>query len=237
MCIKLAVIGNGKTGSRITRLLSSNAMQLNGESPELEVFNTSRPIHLETLRHCDAAIVFVPGEGLKEMIPILLESGIPVVCGTTGFEYSSEFQTRVSARGAYWVVASNFSPLMCALQKALETLGQNPALEGSRAELKETHHVNKKDAPSGTALRWKEWYGRDSQIESLREGDVVGEHTLTISTQFENLTIHHSALSRDLFASGAIQAANHLLKLIESGTLKHGVYTFSELEEEMSCMN
>lgn len=237
MSFPLAIIGTGKTGSRVLSLLESGEYEIEGLKPSLRSFNDSNPLTMEALSGCKAAIVFVPGQSLVKIAPILLEAKLPVVCGTTGFEYDAHFKSKVATRGTHWVVASNFSPLICALRGALELLGKHPSLLDTQINLQETHHTGKKDAPSGTALSWKDWLGQDMQIQSFREGDVIGEHTLTISTKFENLTIQHSAKSRDLFASGAIRALEHLLRLKNESDFCGGVYTFAELEEKILCLN
>jgi 4-hydroxy-tetrahydrodipicolinate reductase len=88
------------------------------------------------------------------------------------------------------------------------------------------HHIHKKDAPSGTALSWKEWLNKEAEITSAREGDVNGIHELTVSTANERITLKHDALDRALFAEGAIWAAEQLIK---NQNLTNGIYTFGQL--------
>ena len=228
---KIGVIGTGKTGSRVLQLLGEDS------SIEVVAFNSSNPVDLDGLDGLDLAIVFLDGATFENVYPLLLEARTPLICGTTGFDFNHEIQELVQERGTHWVIASNFSPLMCAIEGALRSLGSSPVLEGMQVRIDETHHVHKKDAPSGTALRWGEWYGREVEYGSHREGDVIGEHRLEIITPYETLSIQHSALSRDLFASGAILAARHLAQLRKCRALVHGLYTFHQLEEEIKCMN
>ena len=94
-------------------------------------------------------------------------------------------------------------------------------------ELSETHHTEKKDAPSGTALMWEQWLGEKiDNIESKRIGDVVGIHELTLVTDNERIKLNHEALDRKIFAQGAIWAAK---KLITDKTLKNGLLNFEEV--------
>ena len=95
-------------------------------------------------------------------------------------------------------------------QKAAELLGSdfNP-------EIVETHHKMKKDAPSGTAKTLAEILKavRKSEIpiQSIREGDVVGEHTVIFSGPGERLELTHRAASREIFALGALRAAKWIM--------------------------
>jgi len=81
----------------------------------------------------------------------------------------------------------------------------------------ETHHIHKKDAPSGTAKTMfklaQEICGpavRFDQDKIKREGEVIGYHEITFETQFDTLTIIHNAKDRRMFASGALEAAKFL---------------------------
>jgi 4-hydroxy-tetrahydrodipicolinate reductase len=109
------------------------------------------------------------------------------------------------------VFASNFSvgvnTLFALTQRAAEILRSEFA-----PQIVETHHKMKKDAPSGTAKTLGEILKKELQteipIESIREGDVVGEHTVTFAGPSERLVLTHSAGSREIFASGALRAAH-----------------------------
>ena len=80
----------------------------------------------------------------------------------------------------------------------------------------ETHHIHKKDKPSGTALKIKEVLTEnindiDIPIKSIREGEIVGIHTTTCKSDVDIIEISHRAISRDAFAIGAITAAKWLI--------------------------
>ena len=112
------------------------------------------------------------------------------------------------------VLASNFSVgvnvLFWLTQKAAELLGSdfNP-------EIVETHHKIKKDAPSGTAKTLAEILkvARNSEIpiQSIREGDVVGEHSVVFGGADERLELTHRAANRGIFARGALRAAKWIV--------------------------
>ena len=93
-------------------------------------------------------------------------------------------------------------------------------------KIHEVHHIHKKDAPSGTALSWKEWLAKDAEVTSAREGDINGIHELTVTTETEEITLKHNALDRSLFAEGAIWAVEQLMN---EQKLTNGVVTFGQL--------
>ena len=92
------------------------------------------------------------------------------------------------------------------------------SLKGALPEaiLKDIHRKNKKDSPSGTALRLKKLFPnnlRDKlQIVSVREGDEFGTHQVMLKTPWETLTLEHKALSREVFAQGALRALEWLMQ-------------------------
>ena len=133
-----------------------------------------------------------------------------LVIGTTGFDQSQERLLAEFAREHPVVRAPNFSVGIPALQMLLQLLARTlPA--GFDAEQVETHHVTKKDRPSGTAARlaaaYREQRGGDPvPTHSLRQGGVVGEHTWVFSDQEETLVLTHRAHSRLAFLRGLLPA-------------------------------
>jgi 4-hydroxy-tetrahydrodipicolinate reductase len=112
------------------------------------------------------------------------------------------------------VFASNFSigvnALFALTSRAAEILGSE-----FKPEIVETHHTKKLDAPSGTAKTLGEILTQagksDVSIQSIREGDVVGEHTVTFVGPSERLELTHRAGSREIFAYGALRAAEWIV--------------------------
>lgn len=158
------------------------------------------------------------------------ELGKPAVIGTTGLSALDEAAIAALARVAPVVVAANFSLgvnlLVGLVSKAAQALG--PTWD---AEIVETHHRAKRDAPSGTALVLAEaiaaghgvaydavkCHGRDGDVGSrpqgqigvhaVRGGDVIGEHTVSLFGAGERIELSHRATSRSIFAAGALRAA------------------------------
>jgi 4-hydroxy-tetrahydrodipicolinate reductase len=220
--MKIALIGDGKTGGHVKKLL---------DEKDLMVFNEDHKPTAGKLNKADAAIIFVPGVAAGELIEPILESKIPTAWGTTGYQWPEDMPEKVKAYGARWVVASNFSLGMNIMRKCLEAVGQgSELLKDPEFHIHEIHHKDKLDAPSGTALKWKEWLGRDDvQISWNREGDVKGVHSLHVKTAAESLFLKHEAHDRAVFAQGAIWAANYLFN---NPNIMPGMYSFESIIDQ-----
>lgn len=214
---RYAVIGTGKTGGTVSHLLGNKAVP----------FDVDNPPDSEKLRACDIAIIFVPGSAASEIVEVVLDSGIPAVWGTTGYDWPADLTNRVIKADTKWVIGSNFSLGMNLVRKAIQILGKGAdMLSDPQFHIHEIHHIHKQDAPSGTALSWQEWLGQEATITSDREGDVKGIHNLQVKTAHETITLNHEAHSRQVFATGAIWAADYLLAHLE---INSGLYQFSDL--------
>ncbi|MBB6063222.1 4-hydroxy-tetrahydrodipicolinate reductase [Thermosipho japonicus] len=95
-------------------------------------------------------------------------------------------------------------------------------------EITEIHHSKKKDKPSGTAILLKNALNREVKIHSLRLGGIPGDHTVLFSNEGELIEIKHRAISRKVFALGALKAAKFILNK------KSGFYTFKDIIKEAS---
>jgi len=166
------------------------------------------------MKNCDVAIDFSHADTIDEICRAALQHGKSLVIGTTGHSQQQRKTIEETAHSVAIVLASNFSVgvnvLFWLTQKAAELLGSdfNP-------EIVETHHKMKKDAPSGTAKTLAEILKgvRHSEmpIQSIREGDVVGEHTVIFGGPGESLELTHRAANRGIFALGALRAAKWII--------------------------
>jgi 4-hydroxy-tetrahydrodipicolinate reductase len=215
--VKYSVVGTGKTGGAVASLLGENAVPF-------DEFN--KPT-VAKLKETDIAIVFVPGSAAEQVQEQILEAGIPAVWGTTGYEWPEDLPNRVKEIKQRWVIGSNFSLGMNLVRKAINILGKgSEMLVDPKFHIHEVHHVRKQDAPSGTALSWRDWLGKDALISSDRQGDVIGIHNLHIKTAEESIYLKHEAHSRLVFAEGAVWTANYILK---NRFIEPGVYQFSNI--------
>ena len=166
------------------------------------------------MKNCDVAIDFSQADSTDEICRAALQDGKPLVIGTTGHSQQQRKTIEQTAQSVPIVLASNFSVgvnvLFWLTQKAAELLG-----EDFNPQIAETHHTMKKDAPSGTAKTLADILRavRNSEIpiQSIREGDVVGEHIVIFSGPGESLELRHRAANREIFAGGALRAAKWIV--------------------------
>lgn len=177
----------------------------------------------------DVWIDFTLPAGVMTALSYCVERQKPMVIGTTGLDAAQKQQIDRAAQSIPIVWAPNMSVgvnvCLQLLQQAAKLLG-----DGYDIEIIEAHHRHKKDAPSGTALRMGEVvaqtlhrdlgecavYGREGHcprnenaigFETVRAGDIVGEHTVMFAGIGERVEISHKASSRLTFANGALRAA------------------------------
>ena len=162
------------------------------------------------IKNCDVAIDFSNSSAIDEISRAALQYRKALVIGTTGHSREQRELIEKMAKSLPIVFASNFSvgvnALFALTRRAAEILGSEFA-----PQIVETHHKMKKDAPSGTAKTLaeilKEALKTEIPIESIREGEVVGEHIVSFVGPGERLELTHRAGSREIFARGALRAA------------------------------
>ena len=183
------------------------------------------------LKEADVAIEFTTPATAKENILRAWAQGVPVICGTTGWdvrqpnpgpslkgrEENGRWVVRDETGKVMLVWSSNFSVgvnIFFELNKFLaEQMAKQPQYMPS---ITETHHIHKLDKPSGTAKTLAEGlrvmgYGvQDSEIESIREGEVPGTHEVKWDSEEDTIVITHIAKGRRGFALGAVLAAEAL---------------------------
>ena len=230
--MQIAIIGTGKTGNEVINLLPKNQVHT--------VFNRTTPVTVKTLKGADIAIIFTPGESVEALLGVILEAKIPAIWGSTGFEWPSDMNQRLCEAQLSWVHATNFSLGMTVMRHVLQQLGELVGLlSNPECRLVESHHTKKVDSPSGTALSWKDWFGHPVNIESIREGDTVGEHRLEIETVNDLMRFEHHAKSRRIFAEGALWAARQILtgKFCDTGLHLFEEMMEKHIKEMKACQN
>ena len=165
-----------------------------------------------SMKNCDVVIDFSHADAIDEICCAALQHQRAVVIGTTGHSGEQQEIIQRAAKVLPIVFASNFSvgvnALFALTRKGAEMLGRE-----FDVEVIETHHRMKKDAPSGTAktlaaiLQKARRTDDQIAIQSIREGEVVGKHTVIFSGPDERLELSHNASSRAAFARGALRAA------------------------------
>jgi 4-hydroxy-tetrahydrodipicolinate reductase len=184
----------------------------------------------KALSGAGAVIDFTSHEASARHAEVCAERGVPLVIGSTGFTPEAKARVAAAAKKIPVLLSPNMSVgvnvLFDLVRQAAKVLG-----EDYDVEIVEIHHKKKRDAPSGTAVRLgevaAEALGRDPKdalayarhgilgerppwqigVQTLRGGDVVGEHTVYFCGEGERLELTHRATSREQFARGAVRAA------------------------------
>lgn len=221
--MKIALIGYGKMGRAIDGLAASEGCEV------ILRIDHDNPQDYARLGEADAAIEFSQPESAVANILRCFEAGLPVVSGTTGWlDRMAEVESRCREAGGAFFYASNYSigvNVLFALNRFLAE--RMNALGDYDIRLEETHHTQKLDAPSGTAItlardilarveRKKNWVSGEAQgpeelpILSQRVDPAPGEHRVIYRSAIDEIEIRHEAFSREGFARGALQAAKWL---------------------------
>ncbi len=163
------------------------------------------------LERCDCLIEFSTPSATLEHLKYLVTLKKPAVVGTTGF--SGDGISQISKMAEKIPIV--FSPNMSIGVNLIFRLVQEAAkvLKGYKVYIEEAHHIHKKDAPSGTAKKIadilnQEGFGiRYEDIVSIREDEIVGDHSIIFKSDVDEVELSHSAKTRDIFAQGALRAA------------------------------
>lgn len=219
--MNIALIGYGKMGHIIEEVACERGHRIVCiiDQDNLQDFDS------EAFATADVAVEFTTPATAEANIRRAWSKGKPVVCGTTGWDVQSVHPADVSNQGRALVWSSNYSigvNILFALNRRLAEL----ITPDYRPSIVETHHIHKLDAPSGTAKtlaeQIEEVCGILPEIESIREGEVPGIHTIMWDSEVDSLTLTHSAKSRKGFALGAVLAAEWIVG-------KTGFHTMQEV--------
>lgn len=232
--IRVAIAGaNGRMGKELIRAcLADNQIELSaallrashplvGEPVAKLLVNSQHTVlcqSQDTFSGGDADVLIdftLPANTLNNL-QTCIKDRIPMVIGTTGFTPQQQSIINEAAAQIPLLQASNMSVgvnlTLALLRKAARTLGDE-----AKVEIVETHHIHKLDSPSGTAISMAKEIAdtmgtrEDSiDIQSIREGEVVGDHRVSFSMEGEQIEISHHAESRQIFARGALKAASWL---------------------------
>jgi len=215
--------GHPEIGNELGRIIGENGLDTK-VSDDLE----------QAAKNADAIIDFTRPSSTLLNLAVARRAKTPIVIGTTGLT-DEELKVLKSASRAIPVLFSANMSIGVNLLFRLAPEIANALGEDYDIEIVETHHNKKKDAPSGTAKRLAELiadakgaslqdlavYGREGNvgerrknkigIHAVRAGDVIGEHTVIYAGSGERIELTHRALSRDLFAKGALCAAKYIV--------------------------
>lgn len=183
------------------------------------------------LSKVDVAVEFTSPQTAFQNVTICLNAGTPVVCGTTGWndKLKEVIAATKSGNNGTFFYASNYSVGMNIFFKINSIAAKLfSRVSGYGVSVKEIHHTQKKDAPSGTAITIAEGIAKEIDglngwtllperevdkipIEASRIGNVPGIHDVTYSSQMDTILLSHQAVSRRGFALGAVMAAEFVV--------------------------
>lgn len=216
--IKVKLQGaTGKLGSLIVNQLNKiDSINYDG--------NISRDMKIDSINlNPNQVIIDVShAEATNKLISKLYQENkfIPIIIGTTG-DIDMEILSAYS-KFAPVALISNFSdgiPKIIQIAKELNSLSDEWTFK-----MIESHHKNKKDKPSGTAITLSKSLNRECIIESIRKGDIVGDHKLVLTNGSEEITIQHKVKDRNIFAKGCIKFIEWIL------LQKPGIYQKNDLK-------
>jgi len=235
--LNIGLIGYGKMGKTIEKIALTHNHEIILRISSSNTLKLSES-HLNQL---DVAIEFSDPTAAIENLTLLAQNKIPTVCGTTGWlDAYEDIIELYKSNKAPFLYASNFSigvNVFFEVNKVLANLMNG--LKAYDVNIHESHHTEKKDAPSGTAItlgeqiiesldRKSEWSSdKDSGAESLRissarEENVKGYHEIIYTSSIDDIKISHEAHSREGFARGALMAAEWIIG-------KEGIFSFKDI--------
>ena len=210
--VKICVSGSkGKMGSRILELAKDDSsLEISGQ------FDVDDDPAAFIGGPCDCLIEFTTPKATIEHLELCEKNKKAMVIGTTGLSDSEKERIEKASKN----IPILFSPNMSiGVNLLFEIVGEAAKVLGGEyhVSIVEAHHVEKKDAPSGTAKELarivKDRCGHaEVPIESIREDEIVGEHTITFESDVDTIEITHSAKTRDIFVKGALAAAKFVSK-------------------------
>lgn len=242
--MNIALIGYGKMGKTIESLAAKKGHNIFFRADSKTSFSASE------LAGADVAIEFSRPEKALQNVILCMSADVPVICGTTGWQESmQEAEKFCRENNKSFFYSANFSigvNIFFEINKTLARL-MNVQQQYDEILIHETHHTEKLDAPSGTAIvlakqiisevqRLKQWvnYRADENINlgadvegelpvfSTRENDIPGTHIVKYFSDVDEIEIIHKALSRQGFAMGALAAAEWIVG-------KKGVFSMKDL--------
>jgi 4-hydroxy-tetrahydrodipicolinate reductase len=235
--MRIALLGYGKMGKAIEEIAVKRGHQI---VATIDLDNMA-DFTQENITKADAVIEFTSPHSAYDNVKKCIEFGVPVVCGSTGWtEKLPELQALNAEKNGAFIYSSNYSVgvnIFFEINKRLAAL-MAPHNE-YEVILEETHHTQKKDAPSGTAIslaeqvlelvqRKKSWKNElsdnpeDLEIISQRIDPAPGTHSVKYSSAIDTIEIIHTAHNRTGFATGAVLAA-------EYAAGKHGFFTMKDV--------
>ncbi len=226
--MRFVILGQGKTGKLVGEVAEERGHALRIVLEEENVNGAG--LTAEVLKGVDAVIDFTTPEAVLHNMRACLGHSARMVVGTTGwYAHLGEMRTLAEKNHAALLYGTNYSVGVQVMYRVARELAK--AAQGYSFHVTETHHVSKKDAPSGTAISIKQVLEQANpalqvEISSVREGDASGIHVVEARSQNDVIELKHEAFSRRGFAEGAVRAAEWVAG-------RTGCWDFREIFEQL----
>ncbi|MGB0132161.1 4-hydroxy-tetrahydrodipicolinate reductase [Chlorobium sp.] len=246
--MKFTLVGSGRMGQQIAGIINRS-----GIHEIAAILDDRSVVTAESFLGSDAIIDFTVRDAFLQNLPSMLQSRVPVVVGTTGWDDEMDsVRQRVVESGSSLLYSANFSlGVNIFLRTVREAARLIAPFEQFDIAFAEHHHTGKADFPSGTALRAADMIlsvnprkrtivrelsddrkiaPDELQVAALRLGSVCGRHTAYIDSESDEIAVSHNAKNREGFAAGAVQTAKWLAA---RHTTSPGFYTMDDFLNEM----
>ena len=219
--MNIAIFGNGKMGQLISKIAIERGHSITAIS------NSKYPATSCDLTNIDVAIDFSLPKVAFDNISYAIKNKTPVISGTTDWlEKLEDIKIECLENNGAFLYASNFSLGMNIFFELNKTLAKLMRDKTYTPSIEEIHHIDKLDAPSGTAVtldnQIKNIFNQEIKIISKRIPNEIGTHKINYSSQIDNIEMIHTSKSRDGFALGALIAAEWIID-------KKGVFSMKDL--------
>lgn len=211
--IYVAIAGTGRMGQAI-----ADSLKLQDDMELAGLWGRGDDLG-ELVSKADVVIDFSLPEGTSQVLETVTRLGKPLVCGVSGLTDEQMTALDSAAISLPLVYDRNMSLGVAVLERSVREAAASLGMDFD-VEISEVHHVHKKDAPSGTALKLGEAVAQargESGVDSVvfhseRRGEVPGDHEVVMRSPTESLTFAHSVTTRRVFADGAIRAARWVVR-------------------------
>src|SRR5256714_4569099 len=229
--MKLALIGHGAMGQLVERLALAEGHEVATVLARRESSFRTEEL-AEILDGHDAVVDFTVAEAVPRHAEACALARVPLVEGTTGWHASlEEVRGTIERADGALIYGANFSVGVNLFYRIVARAAELfRGFDDYAPFIEEAHHSRKRDAPSGTALRLRDIlaasYDAEIPVASTRAGHIPGTHRVGFDSQADQVTLTHTARSREGFAAGALVAARWIQG-------RRGVYEFSETLDEI----
>jgi 4-hydroxy-tetrahydrodipicolinate reductase len=228
--MKLAIIGNGAMGTLVRTLAEADGHEVARVIGSQDAARSVDELAALLGGH-DAVVDFSVAAAVLKNVEAAARAGVPLVEGTTGWNAEeAEARRLVATHAGALVFGANFSVGVQIFYRIAARAAELFAATDYAPFIEEAHHARKRDAPSGTALKLRDvlatHIARDIPVASTRAGHIPGTHRIGFDSAADQITLTHTARTREGFASGALLAARWIKG-------RRGIYEFSEVMDSL----